>query len=108
MSGPTVRAMLENITIKSQDEAQTGRTVSSRPAVIINASSGADDKSTARAQLEQVFASANLDARISLARSGEEIIRLARRAVADRCQPIIAGGGDGTINAVASVLIETD
>src|SRR5690348_14422497 len=74
----------------------------SRPAVIINASSGADDKEGARARLEKVFASANLEARISLAESGAEIIDLARRAVADNCQPIIAGGGDGTINAVAS------
>src|ERR1043165_201758 len=82
--------------------------LSSRPAVIINASSGADDKEGARAQLEKVFASANLDARISLAGSGDEIIGLARRAVADNCQPVIAGGGDGTINAVASVLVDTD
>ncbi|HEX8887878.1 MAG TPA: diacylglycerol kinase family protein [Pyrinomonadaceae bacterium] len=80
----------------------------SSPAVIINASSGADDKKDARAQLEKVFASASIDARISLAESGDEIIRLARRAVADNCQPVIAGGGDGTINAVASVLVDTD
>jgi diacylglycerol kinase family enzyme len=82
--------------------------LSFRPAVIINASSGADDKREARAQLETVFASANIDARISLAESGEEIIKLARRAVHDNCQPIIAGGGDGTINAVASLLVNTD
>jgi diacylglycerol kinase family enzyme len=80
----------------------------SRPAIIINASSGADDKAGARTQLEKVFASASVEARISLAKSGDEIIRLARRAVADNCQPIIAGGGDGTINAVASVLVDTD
>src|SRR5689334_20152681 len=80
----------------------------SRPAVIINASSGAGDKEDARAQLEKVFASASIDARISLAESGDEIIRLARRAVADDCEPVIAGGGDGTINAVASVLVDTD
>src|SRR4051812_20965391 len=81
--------------------------LSMRPAVIINASSGADDKAGARAQLEKVFAAADLDARIHLAQSGEEIIEFARRAVADDCQPIVAGGGDGTINAVASVLVDT-
>src|SRR4051794_20733367 len=79
-----------------------------RPAVIINASSGADDKGDARSLLEKVFASANIDARIQLAQSGEEIIKLARRAVQDNCQPIIAGGGDGTINAIASVIVDTD
>jgi YegS/Rv2252/BmrU family lipid kinase len=80
----------------------------SRPAVIINAASGADDKKEARAQLEKVFAAANVAARIQLAQSGDEIIQFARRAVKDNCQPIIAGGGDGTINAVASLLVDTD
>lgn len=79
-----------------------------RPAVIINASSGTADKAGERAQLEKFFASANADAQIHLAQSGDEIIKLARRAVEDSCQPIIAGGGDGTINAVASVLVDTD
>src|SRR5918997_389244 len=40
--------------------------------------------------------------------SGEEIVELARRAVKENCQPIVAGGGDGTINAVASMLVGTD
>lgn len=78
------------------------------PAVIINASSGTNDKKEARESLAKLFASAGIEARISLAESGEEIINLARRAVEDNCQPIIAGGGDGTINAVASVMIDTD
>lgn len=79
-----------------------------RPAVIVNASSGADDKAQAREVLAEAFAAAKVEARISLARSGAEIIDLARQAVLDNCQPIIAGGGDGTINAVASVIIDTD
>jgi diacylglycerol kinase family enzyme len=79
-----------------------------RPAVIINASSGTDDKAQAREILADTFASNNVEASISLAKSGEEIIELARRAVRDNCRPIIAGGGDGTINAVASVLVDTD
>src|SRR5205823_6107275 len=40
--------------------------------------------------------------------TGEEIVNLTRRAVEKNCQPVIAGGGDGTINAVASVLVDTD
>ncbi|HKC65837.1 MAG TPA: diacylglycerol kinase family protein [Pyrinomonadaceae bacterium] len=81
---------------------------SSLPAVIINAASGAGDKEAARRRLEDVFASEGVDARISLADGGEEIINLTRRAVEENCQPIIAGGGDGTISAVASVLVDTD
>jgi diacylglycerol kinase family enzyme len=78
------------------------------PAVILNASSGTDDKEKARQFIADAFASVNIEARISLAESGKEIMDLARRAVEDNCQPIIAGGGDGTINAVASVLVDTD
>ena len=78
-----------------------------QPAVILNASSGADDKEEARRLLTQHFEARGLKARISLARNGAEIVNLARRAFDDGCDPIIAGGGDGTINAVASLLVET-
>lgn len=78
------------------------------PAVIINASSGADDKEQARAALEEVFRAQGVEAEVWLARSGEEILGLARRAVREDYEPVIAGGGDGTINAVASLLVGTD
>ncbi|HEY0405141.1 MAG TPA: diacylglycerol kinase family protein [Pyrinomonadaceae bacterium] len=78
------------------------------PAIIINAASGANDKEQARERLAELFAAAKVEPRISLAKSGEEIIDLARRALKDGCNPIIAGGGDGTINAVASTLMDTD
>jgi diacylglycerol kinase family enzyme len=80
----------------------------SRPAVILNDSSGAGDKEQARERLAELFREGGAEARIHLARSGEEIIELARGAVEEGCQPIVAGGGDGTINAVASVVVGTD
>ena len=79
----------------------------SQPAIIINATSGTNDKDEARERLREVFATDGINARISLAESGAEILELARRAVRDNCEPVIAGGGDGTINAVASTLIGT-
>ncbi len=82
--------------------------ISAGPAVIINASSGADDKEDAVALLEKLFDDHGLDARISLAKSGAEILELTKKAIADDRDPIVAGGGDGTINAVASLLVETD
>ena len=100
--------MPESTTLDLQSEPQAEKPGPSLPAVIINASSGTDDKSRAREILADTFASSRVEARISLAKSGGEIIELARRAVRDNCQPIIAGGGDGTINAVASVLVDTD
>ena len=79
----------------------------SHPAIIINASSGADDKEQVRERLAKVFSTGGAGASIHLAKSGTEIIELARRAVDEGCEPIIAGGGDGTINAVASTLVGT-
>ena len=81
---------------------------SSLPFVIINASSGVGDKEGVRERLQDLFASERVYARITIARTGEELINLARRAVEENCQPVIAGGGDGTINAVASVIVDTD
>lgn len=76
--------------------------------VIINASSGGPGKEEIRDQLTNLFNQRHLDAHISLARSGEELIELAERAAKGDAQTIVAGGGDGTINAVASALIDTD
>lgn len=80
----------------------------SHAAVIINATSGAGDRDEVRARITDFFKSRNAAARILLARDGAEIEALARRAVEENCCPIIAGGGDGTINAVASHLVGTD
>jgi YegS/Rv2252/BmrU family lipid kinase len=101
--------MQESLTFDFKSGTQASELAErAQPAVIINASSGTDDKEQTRKLLADAFASTGVEARISLAKSGNEIIDLARRAVSDNCQPIIAGGGDGTINAVASVLIDTD
>lgn len=82
--------------------------MSKHPAIIINAASGTNDKESARERLAEHFAARGLKARIALARSGEEIVELARRAVREDCDPVVAGGGDGTINAVASQVIGTN
>lgn len=98
----------EDATARPREETQDERLAPARPAVILNDSSGTGDKEQARERLSAIFSESKVEARISLARSGEEIIDLAREAVRDDCQPIIAGGGDGTINAVASVIVDTD
>src|SRR6185295_11094950 len=76
--------------------------------VIINASSGADGKEERREQLANLFSQRGVDARISLAASGKELVRIARRSASGGAGTIVAGGGDGTINAVASSLIDTN
>jgi diacylglycerol kinase family enzyme len=61
-----------------------------------------------RGRIAEAFHNLGAEARFLTARSGKEIVDLARRAVAGDAGPVVAAGGDGTINAVASVLIETD
>lgn len=77
------------------------------PAILLNPSSGAPGKPPPQERLAEIFAAAGVEPRIELAGSGGEVAALARQAVADGCDPIIAGGGDGTINAVASVVAGT-
>jgi YegS/Rv2252/BmrU family lipid kinase len=77
-------------------------------AVIINASAGAGYTAEWADRLADKFRAGGLEARVTLAQSGAEIIEAVRRAVAQRARIIVAGGGDGTVNAVASALVETD
>lgn len=86
--------------------------------VIINAGSGAvngnlapgnsSDEGSVEQRLAELFAARNIDARISLAHSGQEVVELAKRAALSDSAVIVAGGGDGTINSVATEVIDTD
>jgi diacylglycerol kinase family enzyme len=80
-----------------------------RAEVILNAAAGAGECEAARDRLEKFFSESRFDARLTLARSGEEIVGAARRAAEDdETKIVVAGGGDGTINAVASQLVGTE
>lgn len=72
---------------------------------ILNGSSGAHPGPELREKLSRILAENGTQARILLASSGAEIPELARRAVKENSQVIVAGGGDGTINAVANELM---
>lgn len=76
--------------------------------VIINARSGSSDKEVVRRHLIEVFASGGVEADVSIAQDGAEVAELARQAARDDWKIIVAGGGDGTVNAVASSLVGTD
>ncbi|MCI0335997.1 MAG: diacylglycerol kinase family lipid kinase [Acidobacteria bacterium] len=76
--------------------------------VIINTTSGAGADEGARLRVSEIFRSSGYHARILLAGSGTEVVELARRAARGTSMTVVAGGGDGTINAVASELLSTD
>lgn len=78
-----------------------------KAAVIVNGSAGSGhDQDTARILREQ-FGAAGIDAAVTLADGGAAIIEAARKAALSDAELVVGGGGDGTINAVASVLVGT-
>jgi YegS/Rv2252/BmrU family lipid kinase len=73
--------------------------------VCINRSSGG----VARAKTDDIrwaLKEAGLSAKVHLA-DGDEIVRRAKKAVADKAELMVVGGGDGSINAAAGVLAGT-
>jgi len=76
--------------------------------VIINAASGTGDKEDERQILADIFSTHDFEALIELAKSGAEIVEMAKRAAKSGSQTIVAGGGDGTVSAVAAELVGTE
>jgi YegS/Rv2252/BmrU family lipid kinase len=76
--------------------------------VIINASSGPGHEESVQHRVAEAFKAGGMDARISLARAGMEVVQFAKRAARGDAEIIVAGGGDGTISAVVSAMIGTD
>lgn len=76
--------------------------------VIINATSGFSSKEEVRRRLAELFSAAGVEAKISIAKNGAQIIELAQRAARGGSQVIVAGGGDGTISSVASAIVGSD
>jgi YegS/Rv2252/BmrU family lipid kinase len=75
--------------------------------VIINASAGAESREETIEAVAKAFDACGLEARIALAHDGEELKELASRALERDSRTLVAGGGDGTISAVASMLVGT-
>jgi diacylglycerol kinase family enzyme len=73
--------------------------------VIVNASSGSFVEGETDKAIAGAFARSGPDAKVTLARGGEEVVELAQGSDADI---LGAAGGDGTISAVAAVAIERD
>ena len=74
--------------------------------IIISAGAGPGDNTEAAKHLAEIFQKDHVD--ISLAHSGEEVTEFAQEAARGRYKVIVAAGGDGTINSVASAVIDSD
>jgi YegS/Rv2252/BmrU family lipid kinase len=75
--------------------------------IIINAHSGFSDKEEVRRRLTEIFAASG-DSEVLVAEGGDEVAQLAKQAAQEKWTVVAAGGGDGTINTVASHVIGTD
>ena len=76
--------------------------------VIINASSGIGADSALEQRLHHLLKGDGRVAHVALAQSGHEIDELAKRAALGDADVVVAGGGDGTINSVASQLLNSN
>ncbi|HEY0050945.1 MAG TPA: diacylglycerol kinase family protein [Pyrinomonadaceae bacterium] len=75
--------------------------------VIINAGSGSVEHEETRRRLAELFEENGVEANVSMAENGDDITELAQRAAAGNAEIIVAGGGDGTISAVAVEAIKS-
>ena len=82
--------------------------IPAKTTVIINASAGSGRTAAWARQLTGKFRASQMEVQVTLAQSGAQIIDAAQRAVAQGATVLVAGGGDGTINAVASVVTGTE
>jgi diacylglycerol kinase family enzyme len=64
-------------------------------------------REAAEAQLIRIAGEHGVRAKILRARDGTELLSFAAQAVSDKSNPVVAGGGDGTVNALATKLIGT-
>lgn len=75
--------------------------------VLINATAGQGCPDDWPADIEKKFRERGLEAQVTLAHSGEQLLAAAKQAVRDGASMVVAGGGDGTVSAVASCVADT-
>lgn len=76
--------------------------------MIINTSSGAGHDKEVQDRVAEAFKVHGIDARISLADTGAEVVKLAEQAGLSDVDAVVAGGGDGTISSVAAIAVKSD
>ena len=77
-------------------------------ALILNASAGSGCTGEVASSFVDKFGAYGLDAILTLAKDGSALTKAAEDAVRQGMKIVVAGGGDGTLNAVASALVGTD
>lgn len=76
--------------------------------VIINATAGTGHAEAECERLSRIFADVGVDVKVLPASNGNELVEIAQRVAREKPRIVVAGGGDGTLNAVASAIAGTD
>lgn len=79
--------------------------MSKRVTFILNSSASFSNMYEAASRICELVSSDDVEAKILLANSNHDLHDLARTAVSECSDMVVAGGGDGTVNAVASVVV---
>jgi diacylglycerol kinase family enzyme len=77
-----------------------------RPSFILNGKSV--HLEAARGQIERISNELGAEANVLITKRGDDVPSLAARVAGEGRQPVVAGGGDGTVSAVAGALSGTD
>jgi diacylglycerol kinase family enzyme len=78
-----------------------------RVQVIANGTAGQGCDAQWSQEMEALFARHGLEAKVTLVEHGQDILEAADRAVQSGARILVAAGGDGTVSAVASRLVDT-
>jgi diacylglycerol kinase family enzyme len=73
-------------------------------AIILNTASGTASKPETAARVTELFEAAGVPTRLHLLSSPEALPALVERELAAGADAVVAGGGDGTVNTIASIL----
>lgn len=76
--------------------------------VLVNGQAGSVNSESARLQLEEQLAKALPDAIVRWSDASVSMDQLIQQAMKESPTLLVAGGGDGTINAIASAIVGTD
>jgi diacylglycerol kinase family enzyme len=76
-------------------------------AVVLNAGSGVADRARQAGDVQGLFRKAGIDAQVREVHDPHQIPAVVRDALAAAAETIVAGGGDGTVSSIASVLAGT-
>lgn len=75
--------------------------------VILNCAAGAKNQSAVRDRIVKILEEHGLRVEVHMFEGGGDLTELAKSAVRSGSFAVVAGGGDGTVNAVASALVDS-